>query len=109
MSETQLALQYVTDAPTILGPGPRSRVTAQHDWHVRVTRNMVYDPTAGLFSDTQQTSGPKLTKIITDVQSDVMQGRKPLSAWDDGVKKWRSSGGDKVAHEYAKAYAEKHP
>jgi putative aldouronate transport system substrate-binding protein len=108
-SETQMALQYITDAPTILGPGPRSRVTAQHDWHVRVTKNLVYDPTAGLFSDTQQSSGPKLSKIISDVQGDILQGRKPLSAWDDAVSKWRSAGGDKVAAEYAKAYSQKHP
>lgn len=108
-SETQMALQYVTDAPTILGPGPKARVTAQHDWHVRVTKNVVYDPSAGLFSDTQQTAGPKISKLITDTQNDVMQGRKPLSAWDEAVKTWRSEGGDTIAREYATAYAKRHP
>jgi len=103
-NETQMALQYITDAPTVIGPGPKSRVTAQHDWHVRVTKNLVYNPAEGLFSDSNSSAGPTISKNITDVQAAIMQGHKPVSSWDDAVKQWRSGGGDAIAREYAKAY-----
>lgn len=109
MNETQMALQYVTDAPTILGPAPKKRVIAQHDWHVRVTKSVVYDPSAGLFSDTQANNGPKLALNISNVQLDIMKGQKPLSAWDDAVRQWRSGGGDAMARELTKAYHQRHP
>jgi putative aldouronate transport system substrate-binding protein len=97
-------VQYVTDAPTILGPGPRERVTAQHDYQVRVCGDLVYDPSVGLYSDTQNDKGSQLSTLITDTENDIFFGRKPLSAWDDAVKQWRSLGGDKVAEELATAY-----
>jgi putative aldouronate transport system substrate-binding protein len=108
-NETQMALQYVTDAPTILGPAPKKRVIAQHDWHVRVTKNLVYDPSAGLFSDTQASNGPKLALNIGNAQLAIMQGHKPLSSWDDAVREWRSGGGDAIARELTKAYHQRNP
>jgi putative aldouronate transport system substrate-binding protein len=104
-SETALALQYVTDSPTILGPGPKERVTAQHDWDARVMKSIKLDASAGLNSMTQSTKGAALSKLVSDAQNDIYQGRKDLSSWDDVVKKWRSEGGDKIAEEYAAEYA----
>lgn len=102
----KLDLQYVTDSPTILGPGTRDLVTKQHDWHVRVSEDLVYDPAAGLFSDTQLAQGTMLAKLIMDAENDIFFGRKPLSSWDDAVRQWKSRGGDKIAAEYEKAYSD---
>ncbi|MEV4604274.1 extracellular solute-binding protein [Amycolatopsis sp. NPDC049253] len=99
----KIDVQYITDAPTILGPGPRDLVTRQHDWHVRITRNLVANDAVGLYSDTDNNKGAQLKKLMEDAMSDIFFGRKPLSAWDDAVTQWRSQGGDKSAQEFAEA------
>lgn len=62
--------------------------------------------TVGLESVTQQNRGPQLAKQIQDAQSDIIQGRKPVSSWIDAVQTWRTSGGDKIRSEYQLAYQE---
>lgn len=60
--------------------------------------------TVGLESVTQQNKGPQLAKQIQDAQSDIIQGRKPVSSWADVVKSWRAAGGDTIRTEYQAAY-----
>jgi putative aldouronate transport system substrate-binding protein len=96
-------VQYITDAPTILGPGPKDSVTAQHAWHARITNNLTPNPAVGRYSDTNSRLGAQLKKITDDAQLDIAFGRQPLSHWDDVIKQWRSTGGDKEAAEYAKS------
>lgn len=100
----KLDVQYITDSPTILGPGPQERITKQHEFHVRVTKNVVYDASVGLFSDTLLKENATLLKNTGEVEQDIIYGRKPLSDWDDAVKKWKSEGGDTAATELAAAY-----
>jgi len=42
---------------------------------------------------------------MANLQLDIVAGRKPVSAWDAGVKSWQSGGGDKIRSEYEAAYA----
>jgi putative aldouronate transport system substrate-binding protein len=99
----KIDVQYVTDAPTILGPGDQATVTRQHDWQTRITKNLVSNAAVGLYSDTQSKKGAQLKKMMEDAQNDIFFGRKPLSSWDDVVKQWKSQGGDQTADEFAKA------
>ncbi|GAB3762210.1 extracellular solute-binding protein [Microlunatus parietis] len=99
-----LDLQYIVDAPTILGPGPRDGVDRQHAWHQRATADPVRDPTIGLYSDTASRKANTLGKLIGDVVTGIMFGRNPLSDYDEAFAKWRSEGGDKIAAEYAEAF-----
>lgn len=96
-------LQYITDAQTIIGPGPKTGVDYQHAWNKRVTKNLVTDPSIGLYSDTYSRKGKQLNKILDDAQSDVLFGRKPLKSLDEAYKTWRNQGGDKIAKEYAES------
>lgn len=98
-------LQYLTDAQTIIGPGVKAGVDYQHAWHQRVTKDLVDDPTIGLYSDTYSRKGNQLNAMLGSVQADVIFGRKPLSAIDDAYQDWRSQGGDKIAQEYAESKA----
>jgi putative aldouronate transport system substrate-binding protein len=100
----RIDVQYVIDAPTILGPGDTGHVTRQHDWQVRITKNLVPNPAVGLYSDTQSKKGAQLQNMMTDAQNDIFFGRKPLSSWDDAVKQWKSQGGDKITAEYTQAF-----
>lgn len=94
-------LQYVADSPTILGPGLKKGVEHQHQWHQRIAKNLIHDPSIGLYSDTWSRDGASAGKIMSDAISAVIFGRKPLSAYDEAVKSWKSKAGDKIAAEFA--------
>ncbi|SDT31200.1 extracellular solute-binding protein [Microlunatus soli] len=96
-------LQYITDAQTIVGPGVKAGVDYQHAWNERVTKDLVHDPTIGLYSDTYSRKGKQLNKILDDAQSDVLFGRKPMKSLEEAYKTWRSQGGDDIAKEYAES------
>jgi putative aldouronate transport system substrate-binding protein len=87
-------------------PGYPDVTKAEYTFLSKLMNVTVPNPTAGLTSDTQLTKGAALTKEITGLRTDIIVGRKPLSAWADGVKKWKSNGGDAIAREYAEQYAQ---
>lgn len=99
-SETQLGLLYMTDAPwPIYAPGNREATQAQYDTQVAVVPTGLKNPTIGLYSETNSRSGGELNKALGSLENDILQGRKPVSAWADGVKTWKSKGGDKIRDE----------
>lgn len=105
--ELKLPVSYIAAAPAILyTPQSTDLTKAQHEFQTRLVADIVPDPTVGLFSNTNAGQGAQLSKILTDAQSDIFQGRKPLSAWDDIVKQWRSTGGDTARSEYEAAFEE---
>lgn len=106
--ETTVTTAYITDSPQVLGPGPRKLIKEQHEYQVAVAPLTVKDPTIGLYSDTNSRLGGNLSTQVSNFANDYLQGRKPLSGWDEVVKKWRSSGGDKIRQEYEQAYRAVH-
>lgn len=80
-----------------------------HEWQTKLAAVAVKDPAKsnGLRSATASKSGSTLDNLIKDAVNAVVTGQKPMSHWDDVVKKWRSDGGDKIAEEYAAAFAAK--
>lgn len=107
-AQVTLPLQYLVDAPVILGPGREALVRKQYDFQKRAIPAVVKDASTGLYSDTATESSVDLGTIITDAQGAILQGRKPLSTWDDAVKSWRSKGGDTVRKELEQAYERAH-
>lgn len=103
-SETQLGLMYQADGPwTIFLPEKQGDSTVEFNAMKEIVPDALADPVAGLYSETNVRKGPQLTEDMTTVTEDIIQGRKPVSAWADAVKKWKSGGGDKIAEEYAEA------
>lgn len=103
-SETQLAIQYLSDAPwPIYQAGLEKATKDQYQAQVDLVPNGKRDPSAGIYSPTQSKKGTILKKKMTDLQNDILQGRQPVSAWDDGVKSWKSGGGDAIRDELQKA------
>jgi len=78
---------------------------AQYDAEVLAMKTAVPIPTVGLESKTDESKGAALTREMKDLQSDIIQGRKDLSAWAEGVKSWQSKGGDTIRGEYEEALA----
>ncbi len=48
-----------------------------------------------------------MVHAVSDTVLDVVAGRKPISAFQDQVKKWRSGGGDQMRAEYEASIAGK--
>jgi putative aldouronate transport system substrate-binding protein len=99
--ETVLGLQYVADAPQIMYYPGMSKVTrTEYAFQQKTVPLAVGDPTTGHFSDTAATKGGQLSQKLTDAQNAILQGRAPLSSWDDAVTNWRKTGGDQIRREY---------
>jgi putative aldouronate transport system substrate-binding protein len=105
--ETGIGLQYVSDSPLALyWAGKPDVPQAQHEIQVKVAPRLVYDASYGLYSDTQSKVQTKLTKTMTDLETQIVQGKKPVSDWTAAVETWRSSGGDKMRTELEQAYSD---
>lgn len=66
---------------------------------------MVADPTLSLISETYLESGAQLETILEDAHVKFVMGEINEEQWRAQVELWRSRGGDKIAAEYAEAYA----
>lgn len=106
VGQTQLGQQYLADAPTVLYlPGEEDVVKAQYEQMNRVLPDGTSSPVEGLYSETDVRKGGQLEKKLRSVRDDILQGRQPVTAWDDAVKEWRSGGGDKIRAELEEALA----
>jgi putative aldouronate transport system substrate-binding protein len=104
-AEMALPVKY-TGAPAYVNttPGHPEYTKLYYDWQIRCAKIAMTPPTLGLYSATDQSKGATLTKNLTDLTNDIIQGRKKLDDWDDGMKAWKSGGGDTIRDEYEKAY-----
>jgi putative aldouronate transport system substrate-binding protein len=108
-SELTLPVGY-TAAPAyvIYSPGYPDVSKMVYDWEIEAAKVAVLDPSIGLYSATDQTKGATLSKTLSDLEADIIQGRKDVKDWTSAMKTWRSSGGDAIRSEYEKAYAAGH-
>ncbi|WP_049569935.1 extracellular solute-binding protein [Streptomyces sp. SBT349] len=104
-TETRLPLAYLTEGPPFLGPGDASRVRAQHAYQERVVPRLVRSAGFGLYSDTDTTKKGVIQRLMQDTLNQIMQGNKPVSAWDDALGDWRRQGGDAIRAEYEAEFA----
>lgn len=106
-SEVQMGLLYMTDAPwPIYQPGMPDGTQAQYDAQMSIVPNAIRNPAMGLYSETSARQGSQLSSTMGNLQNDILQGREPVSAWDDAVASWKSGGGDKIRDEYMAALEE---
>jgi putative aldouronate transport system substrate-binding protein len=97
-----LGIRYIVDAPDVIFvPGHADATRASYEYQKSIIPTSVVDPTVALFSDAWSRKRPALDKILNDAQTDVMAGRKPISAWSDVVIQWRQAGGDDARREFA--------
>ncbi len=64
----------------------------------------VYDPSLGLDSDTFVLRNSELQKILDDARVKFIMGEINEDKYWAEIKRWKTSGGDKMAQEYADAY-----
>lgn len=68
------------------------------------TEFAVIDPTVPLDSATANERGTELEKIMVDATIKYIMGEMDDAGFKESIEKWRSSGGDQIAKEYAEAY-----
>jgi putative aldouronate transport system substrate-binding protein len=99
-SEVQLGLQYQADGPwTIFLPEREGSAETCFNAMKEICPQALTNPVAGMYSETDNRKGGQINGDIDDVTNDIIQGRKPVSAWAPAVKKWKAAGGDKIAQE----------
>jgi putative aldouronate transport system substrate-binding protein len=102
-----LGIGYIVDAPQVLYyPGFSQATKDAHAFQVKALPNSVADPTLGLYSPTNDSKGGMLGTNLGNALTAILQGRQPLSAWDDAVKKWRQGGGDQIRKEFEEGLAQ---
>lgn len=87
-------------------PGHRDVTRRQHEFLSAVMPTGIPDPTVGLYSETAQTRGRTEDRNMWALQGDIIQGRRPVSAWEPAVTKWRQAVGDRIREEYGEAHAQ---
>lgn len=99
------SLPYVggTEFSVIYVPGDEDLVKAEHQYLSDVIPTGVVDAHQGKFSATAITKGATEEQKLVDVQNEIIQGRKPMSAFKDAVAAWKTAVGDKIREEYANA------
>lgn len=104
-SETQLGLQYQADGPwAIFLPERKGSTQACFTAMKEICPDALENPVDGMYSETANRKGGQINSAINDLTSDIIQGRKPVSAWGPAVRKWKMDGGDKIAEELYASY-----
>jgi len=105
VTQTALGIRYIVDAPSVIFiPGNTDATKKSYDYQASIIPTSVRDPQVGLYSDTWARKQGQLGQVINDAQADILSGRKPVSAWDDALKNWKTMGGDKVKAEFEEAF-----
>lgn len=105
---TAMPLAFLAAGPEyIYLPGRGDMASKIHGWQEELLKIAQTNPTSGHFSDTSTSKSPSLTTAMSDIQLDIVAGRKPISAFKDELRKWRSGGGDKMRAEFEASLAGK--
>lgn len=103
-TEVRVPVSLISNRSLVLyEPGVPDAVRKQHKYQETIIPTGQPYPTVGLYSDTHIRKGATLEKSMQDLIADLIQGRKPLSSWDEGVADWRKNGGDAMRTEYERA------
>ncbi|WP_163544079.1 extracellular solute-binding protein [Occultella kanbiaonis] len=103
-SETQLALRYLAEGPWVTYmPGRPDVAQSLFDVQTEAVPTAISNPSSTLFSETESRKGPQIGSALSDLEVDILQGRKPVSAWTDAVQTWKNGGGDAMRDEFAEA------
>lgn len=104
-TETGINISYIADAPAVLyEPGLPDVTHKEYAFAKAYVPGSLPNPALEYFSDTNSSKGSLLWTNINDAQNAVLQGRQPLSSWDEAVRTWKSSGGDQIRQELEEAY-----
>jgi putative aldouronate transport system substrate-binding protein len=104
--ETGIGTQYISDSALALyWPGKPDVPQKQHTIQEKIASRLLYDASYALYSETMSKDGARINGVLTDLENQILQGKKPVSDWAPAVKTWLSSGGEKIRGELQDAFA----
>lgn len=105
--ERTLPINY-TGAPALVNFNSEApeAIENYYEYQKKCAEITLADASLGLYSATEGEKGNTLRTAVDDVMGAIIQGRKPLSAWDEAMDTWRRDGGDQIRSEYEAAIDE---
>jgi putative aldouronate transport system substrate-binding protein len=104
--ETGIGIQYICDSALALyWAGKPDVPQKQHAIQEKIAPRLQYDASYGLYSETLSKNAGRLNGVLSDLENQILQGKKPVSDWAPAVKTWLSSGGEKIRGELQDAFA----
>lgn len=103
--ETLVPWKYMTAQTPVLYDAVRSQefATVNRAAQDATINGGTFDPTIGLYSETDANKSAVLNQAVYDALNDIMLGRRPTSDVPQVVKDWRANGGDQIREEYQQA------
>lgn len=103
-TELGLGIGYLASAPPALyNPNVPGYVEACHQSQSEYVEDATADLALTLYSATSSRRGAQLSSALVNLELDIIFGRQPVSAWADGVARWRADGGDTIREELQQA------
>ncbi|HIT74741.1 MAG TPA: hypothetical protein IAA98_04070, partial [Candidatus Avipropionibacterium avicola] len=84
--------------------GPRDLVDLESEYLHRIMPTSKADPSIGLYSDTASSKGAAFNRKQIDVISEIIQGRRELSEFDDLVSEYQNGIGKKIKAELEEGF-----
>lgn len=105
-AERPVPVQYLSNCAHVLYfAGASEAVEDEYHYQKKTLTDAKSNPADGLYSATAAREQGQLDKKIADLQSSVIQGRRNLAEWKQGVEDWKRNGGDAMRTEYQAAFA----
>ncbi|MFE4667074.1 extracellular solute-binding protein [Streptomyces sp. NPDC056716] len=104
-AEVTLPTIFATDAPfTLYYPAKPEIVSRQYAFQKQAIGQRRPNPAEALYSPTNARKSGLLQTGLDDIRKGIMQGRRPVSDWDDAMNTWRKEAGDQIRAEYEQAW-----
>ncbi|MFD4523313.1 ABC transporter substrate-binding protein [Streptomyces sp. NPDC058470] len=104
-AEATLPTIFATDAPfTLYYPAKPDIVHNQYAFQKEAVEVLIPNPAEPLYSPTDSKKSKLFGTLLDDTRKGIMQGRVPLSEWDDAMKNWRREAGDQIRREFEQAW-----
>lgn len=95
------ALSIMTSPETVIyTAGASADAPVVHSLEQELLKIAMFSPVRGLYSDTANKVGPKISQPVSDTVIDVVTGRRTMADFDAAIKRYNESGGDKIREEY---------
>jgi putative aldouronate transport system substrate-binding protein len=105
------SLEYVSGATfsAFYLPGLADFVKKEYNYAKQTLASTNSSAELGLYSATYPSpAGFTAATNIQNAIDDILFNRKPVSSWDDALKKWQNAAGNKMRADYEAAYAKLH-
>jgi putative aldouronate transport system substrate-binding protein len=106
LDSTNVPFRYVIQRPQVLyQPDIPNFGKTLYDFEEVIISVAVADPTFGVYSKTNNSTGVPVTMAFKDAITDIMVGHRPMSDYDQVLKDWQTKAGDQIRTELQQALA----